>query len=681
MEHRRNDKENEEGRFPVTPWEAYLPVLFTLVFGLLLSVLIFHQLRSRDLQYAQLEFERDAKLHIRAFERALEANLYELDAVAASLNTFAPVSRDQFRRLVKPLIETAAGIQTLQWAPRVRGPERDAFVQQAHEAGLEDYRIIELEEDGQWRPAREREEYFPTFYAVTSPGATPHLGYDLGSDPTLHRALTNAGNRGQLFVESGVPFLIHTVPRGGVMAMLPVYDTEEPMTPRQRMAHLSGFVAGTFEVGKILDYAVSDIKEQGLDIHVLDSYGQAEHQMLAHRKSPESTRERIPLDVHNIMTIEGIHFLTNVELTIRNAEMGTRRWMVLCTPTAEYLEGTTTWQPWIGLGFVLYVTLLLVLYLYKNIARRREIEALVRRRTAELEHTNERLRLEIRERKRFEQERDELLDLLEQSNASLRTLNTRLAQSNQDLQDFAFVASHDLKEPLRKAQVFVDRLKMKAGAEMDMRAREYLELIQESMEGMRMLITHLLEVSRVSTHGRSFAETDLNQVLEQALSDLQVRMEETGAQVDAAQLPAIEADAHQIRQLFVNLIDNSLKYHRENAPPQISVTGELMVEPGAEPNPVCHLVFRDNGIGFTQTEAGEIFSLFKRLHSGAAHEGTGVGLAVCRKIVERHGGTISARGAPGRGASFFINLPVRHARREAPGAQDGTQILENREVS
>ena len=229
----------------------------------------------------------------------------------------------------------------------------------------------------------------------------------------------------------------------------------------------------------------------------------------------------------------------------------------------------------------------------------------------------------------------------------------KLEASNRELTDFAFIASHDLQEPLRKIQAFGDRLKTKQADRFTDEGRDFLDRMQNAATRMQQLINDLLDYSRVTTKGRPPEPVDLGQIFSEVLSDLQVRLQETGGRVEVAPLPLALGDPSQLRQLFQNLLGNALKYHRSGVPPVVTVSLERF-----ESLPP-RLAIRDNGIGFEPRHAERIFEIFQRLHGRGEFEGTGIGLAICRKIVERHGGTITAEGRPGEGAAFFITFPPR----------------------
>ncbi len=233
----------------------------------------------------------------------------------------------------------------------------------------------------------------------------------------------------------------------------------------------------------------------------------------------------------------------------------------------------------------------------------------------------------------------------------------KLALSNRELQDFATVAAHDLQEPLRKIQSFADRLRLKSSANLDLDTIDYLERIQKSSYRMQTLINDLLDYSRVSTKVQPFAPVDLNHILAQVISDLEIRLEKTQGKVKCGDFPKIEADPMQMSQLFLNLINNALKFHRPGIPPVVKISARVIKSP-RDSIENCEITVADNGIGFDEKYGDRIFTIFQRLHGKQEYEGTGIGLAICRKIVERHGGAIIAKSNPGEGATFITTIPI-----------------------
>ena len=246
----------------------------------------------------------------------------------------------------------------------------------------------------------------------------------------------------------------------------------------------------------------------------------------------------------------------------------------------------------------------------------------------------------------------------------------KLERSNRELQDFAYVASHDLQEPLRKIEAFGDRLVTRYGNSLPDDGKMFLDRMQNAAGRMRRLINDLLDYSRVTTKAKPFTRVELGDVLTGVLSDLQIRIEESGAVIKADALPAIDADATQMRQLLQNVLANALKFRKPDVRPEISITcsvDDSTAQTGVRA-PHVRIEITDNGIGFDNKYKDQIFTIFQRLHGRLEYEGTGVGLATVRKIVERHGGSIDADGRPGMGATFIIELPTHKQAGEAQPA-------------
>lgn len=246
-------------------------------------------------------------------------------------------------------------------------------------------------------------------------------------------------------------------------------------------------------------------------------------------------------------------------------------------------------------------------------------------------------------------------EILERRNAEeqLQIYTAELERSNRELQNFAYVSSHDLQEPLRKIQMFSDRLAANYADALDERGQDYLARMHNAAMRMQTLIVDLLAFSRVLTHADPFVGVNLTLTAQQVLEDLSVRIEEANGRVHLAPLPTIQADPTQMQQLFQNLLSNALKYHKPDVPPVIHIFAEKLTDNR------CQIVVQDNGIGFDEKYLDRIFTVFQRLHGRTEYEGTGIGLAICRLIVERHGGDITATSQPGQGATFIVTLPIK----------------------
>ena len=261
---------------------------------------------------------------------------------------------------------------------------------------------------------------------------------------------------------------------------------------------------------------------------------------------------------------------------------------------------------------------------------------------------------DITERKRVEQAlrraHDRLEERVQERTAELADKTRELERSNRELEQFAYVASHDLQEPLRMVGSYTQLLARRYRGRLDKDADEFIGYAVDGVTRMQRLINDLLTYSRVGTKGREPEPTDSDAVLERALQNLQVAIEDNGAEVTHDRLPTVMADDRQLEQLLQNLVGNALKYHGEEAP-RVHVSA-------ARNNGNWEFAVRDNGIGIDPKYADRVFVIFQRLHNRTEYSGTGIGLAVCKKIVERHGGRIWLESEPGRGSTFRFTLPA-----------------------
>jgi signal transduction histidine kinase len=274
----------------------------------------------------------------------------------------------------------------------------------------------------------------------------------------------------------------------------------------------------------------------------------------------------------------------------------------------------------------------------------------------------------MRRDKRISRAKAQALEEVSRREVQLRAIARQLTESNRDLQDFAHVASHDLQEPLRKIVAFGDRMRTKHGEAMAPEAIDYLDRMQSSAARMQTLIQDLLSFSRVNAKSEPFREVDLHDIALGVASDLEIAVERTGGRLTVGELPHIEADPTQMRQLLQNLISNALKFRQAEVAPEIAVSATIISSAsplfpsrlqGSAEARWCRLTVSDNGIGFDEKYLDRIFKVFQRLHGRTEFEGSGIGLSVCRRIAERHNGDITATSVPGNGTTFILTLPVK----------------------
>ena len=282
---------------------------------------------------------------------------------------------------------------------------------------------------------------------------------------------------------------------------------------------------------------------------------------------------------------------------------------------------------------------------------------------------SENLRRELQQTERLREDLDHERELLSISNRQLRNYSVlleerveerthELKRSNQELMDFAAVTSHDLQEPLRKIVMFGDRLEEQISKK-ETKSLDYLDRLRRSARRMQGFIEALLKLSSVSSGAQPFQPVDMHKLTLEVIDDLEARIIHTNAKVniDKQKLPTLEADATQMRQLIQNLISNALKYHQKDVPPVVEITSRPLRDGFWE------IMVKDNGIGIEDHQINLVFHPFERASTGTLYEGTGMGLAICKRIVDRHGGSIHVVSQPDKGTSFIILLPEKNKER------------------
>lgn len=255
---------------------------------------------------------------------------------------------------------------------------------------------------------------------------------------------------------------------------------------------------------------------------------------------------------------------------------------------------------------------------------------------------------------------------LEDNNRQLELLNKTLEESNHDLQQFASVASHDLQEPLRKILMFSDLIKTRTGLKLDSKEQLFFDKIIGSANRMKTLIIDILNYSRLSVNEGEFSPVDLNELVKDLLEDFELVLEEKKARIIASDLAIVEVNRGQVRQLFQNLVSNALKFSSPGVAPIVKINGRHLAEKSFDSaeqknGPFYLISIEDNGIGFEEKYIPNIFALFERLNAKEKYEGTGIGLAISKKIVEKHDGVLDVKSKVGEGSIFQIILPVKHA--------------------
>ena len=609
------------------------------VVGVALTLLLWRAQIDSNQQNLEDRFDLAAQDRSEAIERELRADLTTVamvgglrDADAVDAAVFAAVSR-------AALDSNEGSIQALEWIPRITDTEREPFearTQRIHSGFV----IRERNADGVLVSADDRAEYFPVTLVEPLQGNEAAVGFDLASNPARLEALERARDTGGLLVTQRIRLVQETAEQFGFLAFQPVYREGAAIdTVEQRRASLLGFTLGVYRAGDILTAALSVFDAGGIEILLVDESAPGGEKLLA---SYSSAVPPIPELAPTGGSSEGANRLERLQ----TFEIGGRDWSVIAIATPAFGSASSA-GTWTTLVSGLVVTIVLVALFHVTLHRADRIQQVVEQRTAQLTALNDELEARAGE--------------LTRSNALLVTAVANLERSNHELEEFAYVASHDLQEPLRMVTSYTQLLSRRYHEQLDSDADEFINFAVSGTARMQMLIHDLLEYSRVGRNEEEFGSCDCSAIVDQVLSDVALSLEELGARVTRDELPVVHASAPRIYQLFSNLIGNGLKYHGAE-PPRVHISATRIDIPGAvgqdSTRAGWNITVRDEGIGFDVEHGERIFRVFQRLHTREEYEGNGIGLAICKKIVEGHGGEISARSEPGNGAAFSCTLPA-----------------------
>jgi signal transduction histidine kinase len=453
----------------------------------------------------------------------------------------------------------------------------------------------------------------------------PALGFDLASEPARRVAVEEARDTGEAIATAPIRLVQDPAERPAVLLFLAVYDTDQlPVTGAARRRHFVGVATVAMRADDMLSAVLGT--QRDVDVEVYDVG------LIVEKGNVALRPENLVYDSNPSRRAVNARHRASVDL-----DLGTRRWRLVTASRPGLGTGLDRLAPaGVALGGGT-VTLLLAALIHSFARSRRRAERLAEDMTADLRSRTAVLA--------------EVHQELEERAVELERSNTELERSNAELERFAYIASHDLQEPLRMVSSFVGRLGERYADRLDERGQRYVEYAVDGAERMRALIDALLDYSRIGRAELHRQPTDLGPVVEEAAATLRPWVDETAAHLSVAPLPTVTVDGVLMRQLFQNLIANALKFRHPDRVPEVHVSA---TRSDAE---WCVTV-DDNGIGIEPKHRQRIFEVFKRLHSAAEYPGTGIGLAICLRIVEHHGGRIWVEDSPMGGSRFVFTVPA-----------------------
>lgn len=632
---------------PKSRWHSYLPIVLVAIFGLTVTWNLFRAVAGWERQRVEIAFEAAASDRVLVIQREFVHALDVVEDIGSLIDASTWVGRREFRRFVGPALKRQDSIESLEWIPRVAGPQRTEFEEDARRS-FSRFRINERNAEGELVRAEKRDVHFPVLYVQPYRFNREALGLDLAADPAILATLLETRDSGRMLISSPVRLERKGIGDFGFTAQLPVYskepseddpqDDEESSveTGEHRPQMLRGFARGTFRIGNIVEAALDNLSPSGIDILIYQtSAGSGRHDLYYHASRKRTGDAGTP-DPATDATLDDWQYTQ--PLSIAN-----RQWIAACRPASGYFQ-PDPWSGWIILVGGWAFTALLAVYLSTLMGRTAKVRHLVRERTAQLQELNEALNREIGERLNAEAELKVLNETLEQRVASRTAEVHRRAQ---DLEQFAYVASHDLKAPLRGIANLADWLQEDLDDKLTADTREQLELLRDRVKRMNALIEGLLDYSRIGRTEQDMESVDVGTLLAEIVDSL---APPEGFSVDIGpDMPTLQTDRLQLSQVFANLVSNSIKHHGGKK-------GHVWIK-ASDKGDYYQFTVKDDGPGIAPEYHDKIFMMFQSLQTKDYGSDTGIGLALVRKIVQEHGGTINLKSAEGKGARFRFTWP------------------------
>ena len=640
--------------------------------GVVLSIFAFIAVNRWERNNINLELKEQAGNQAAALERGIATTREVVFGIAELYAASRKVERHGFRDYVKGSLARHSEIQALEWIPRVREAERAAYKEAARRDGLTDFQITERKAQGQMVRASRRDEYFPVYYVEPLEGNEAAVGFDIASNPPNRVALEKARDTGKMVATGRITLVQETGKQFGLLMLQPVYRNNAPHgTVKERRENLMGFALGVFRISDLVEKVLKGVGVANMDVHLYDDSAGPDNRLLYLSLTTQEHKK----------VLSRMHWRTTIDVA-------DRQWTLLFHPEPEFIAIEKTWQPQGALLGGLLLTALMGAYLLISIRHtdelqsevfereraeeklrehRDSLEIIVENRTAELSDTVEKLKMEITERKQAEealaQERQNLevtverrTEELRQSLATLEDVNLQLQEANLHKSRFLSSLSHELRTPLNAILGFSDLLKGQHYGPMNEKQDEYVSHIESSGRHLLELINDLLDIAkidagRMEVHLEPFSWDEMICTVTSLMST-QFNEKRIALEVDVAAYlrEASMGDERLCKQIMFNLLSNAVKFTPEGG----RVTVRAVEEEG-----IVQVSVSDTGIGIPRDQQEEIFSEFRRVDDSSVlqQRGTGIGLALTRRLVELMGGEIGVESEPERGSTFTFTLP------------------------
>ncbi|AOY78671.1 CHASE domain-containing protein [Moorena producens JHB] len=621
-----------------------LPLALTIFTGVMFSLLTFMGTWNLENKTIEKEFEQDATDIFSLLKRSLDKNLHQLESIVGVYAASEKVTRQEFRRFVKPYLSNHSDIQSLEWIPWVPHDQRAAYEQAAKQEGFPNFKITEQNPQGELIKAKPREEYFPIYFVEPYHDNETVLGFDLASNSLSLEALQLSRDSGKAMATPPMT-LMHKSPQHtlGFLILWPIYRQNTPTNSViSRRQNLEGFASSAFLIGDIVDRALKYRQPRGIDVYLFHESAPTEERLL-YTYSSSTPKASKDLKEEDLATLRnGLHHTVILDVS-------GQKWLILSKPNSEYIGSRRTWYPWtVSLGGLLLTTVLAI-YISDRISAvaalvesERQLEQRVEQRTVELQKAKE-----------------AAVQAAVQSEAANRAKSTFLAN-----------ISHEVRTPLNGILGYAQILKKSTS--LTANDKKGIDIIEKCGSDLLTLINEILdlctiEANKLELHSQT---VDFGTFLKDIVEICQVKAEQKGISYSyqaTSRLPrAITVDEKRLKQVLINLLDNGIKFTETGGVAfKVSVLESrknAKDKTTNKPQQITTIRFevKDTGIGMNSEQLSQLFLPFEKLENTSGFvEGTGLGLAITQKLVKIMGGEINVESNPGQGSIFTIDLDVQ----------------------
>lgn len=552
-----------------------------------------------------------------SLQRTFDAYFDTLIGLESYFQSSKFVDRQEFTQFTDNYINRLPGLRGIAWAPRSTAADIQELVINAEKDGITDYQLRSYKDKQAIQAPGE--EHFPLFYASPAAVGKQVLGFDLLTNPNRAFALRASILSGKPTATVPITLIDDNGEIPGLLVINAILPAGAALgTPPMGAGMLA------MQIGKVVDSSLREINFFGLELQIIDT--STGRKLLAYNDQHQISYDNEPSATQQLGLLKWKY----------DFPLAGQNWQLQLHEQPGFAASQRSWDNYLIpiLGFLLSAIVAVFQLVSSGYTAR--VERMVKARTTQLSETNDELRDVAEQRKQAH-------DKLEQQARELK-------RSNEELQQFAYIASHDLQEPLRSINGFAMLLKNRYGDKLDQAGNEYINFVSEGSERMRQIIVDLLTYSRAGSKQLQPTTVNIDDVLESVKSNLSASIEESNAVITIETMPTLTADAQQMTLLFQNLIGNAIKYRSLTDQPKITIAAKRQTTS-------WEFSVADNGIGIKPEHQAQIFEIFKRLHSTVYYKGTGIGLAVCKRVVERHGGELCVESEENEGCTFLFTLP------------------------